>query len=425
MQQLFFPFFSENMETTPTLSNARIIRTYATDYAGSDTGSGSEVEVEYEDTEDNEEEVSIATRLGQNQRYIDEQIALPVSSLAAWVLKRQTWKATDDTFVELIQKPTASNVLHTALNPMIYRNVQNAGSLNDLAVLLKSPEDWEARYNYIIQDGEIMWKLTSMKALPADTLESEIHARFSSLVVHISVLLRIRVVANGETNLIVGGILARYQYDVRGRCDPHFSTRSGVHLIASEIKRAKVFKGHHMWYHNTRGVQVLMALYAFNAPTFLLSQQHWKLLVENEDRNAILTFPYGDEHSPHVRSAQLASMGSDFVRAIVICLLSNRRTVLEAKAARVGSSIPCITPEKPSLSSKSHATGVKEQKISARLETPSGIKQPSFVSGYCNGLPVYSLVRVLAPDVVANIEDEIAAQEKLQRQATSEMILVE
>lgn len=82
---------------------------------------------------EDEDEHSISTRLEQNQLYMDQQITLPSGENSARILEPQTWKTAEGLDVVLIRKPTASNLSHRILNPFIYRNIQSAGTLNDLA----------------------------------------------------------------------------------------------------------------------------------------------------------------------------------------------------------------------------------------------------------------------------------------------------
>ncbi|KAK6095664.1 hypothetical protein MT418_004341 [Batrachochytrium dendrobatidis] len=78
-------------EIAPSLSDAHIVRTYPKDYAALDTESEGEVQFEV-DIED-EEQYSIATRLVQNQEYMDQQITPP----SAWILEPQPWQTTEGT----------------------------------------------------------------------------------------------------------------------------------------------------------------------------------------------------------------------------------------------------------------------------------------------------------------------------------------
>ena len=419
-------------EIVPSLEDSHIIRTYPKDYAQSDTESEGEAQFEV-DTED-EEQNSISTRLQQNQLYMDQKITQSSGENSAWLLAPQTWKTAEGSDVVLIRKPTASNLSHRLLNPFIYRNIHTAGTLDDLASLLDTPDDWEVFYNQVVADGRIIRKLNRFSALDDDAAESDIQSQFIGLVSTIADRLEVDLISSSETKIIVGGILARYQYDLRSKTDPHFLNISGLNLIASEAKTHRTFGEGEMWYHGSRGIQVLSALYAFNCPTFLFTQRQWKLFVENSDRNAVLTFPYNDnhEHTPHVNSSLVQPMGTTFLKAIVICLLSRRVTLEESMTAvNVGESSQVKeTPRKIIIKPKYFDTPDKPKRQSARLQKASnlesGKKIPSFVSGYDKGHPMYTIVRVVPQDIVAEIENEIAIQEKKEYQKqTSEMTLFE
>ena len=419
-------------EITPLLADSHIIRTYPKDYAQSDTESEGEAQFEV-DTED-EEQNSISTRLQQNQQYMDQQITPPSGENSAWILEPQAWETTEGSDVVLIRKPTASNLSHRLLNPFIYRNIYTAGTLDDLASLLDTPDDWEVRYNQVVADGRIIRKLNRFSALADDAAEATIQSQFIGLVEAIADRLGVDLVSDSETKIIVGGILARYQYDLRSKTDPHFLNTSGLNLIASEAKTHRTFGLGEMWYHGSRGIQVLSALYAFNCPTLLFTQRQWKLFVENSDRNAILTFPYDDnhEHTPHVNSSLVQPMGTTFLKAIVICLLSRRVSLEESmKAVNLEEASQVKeTPRKTIIKPKYFDTPDKPKRQSARFQKASnlefGKKIPSFVSGYVEGQPIYSLVRVVPKEIVAGIEEEIAIQEKKEFQKqTSEMTLFE
>ncbi|KAJ3413504.1 hypothetical protein HDV05_007887 [Chytridiales sp. JEL 0842] len=402
-----------------------IIRTYPQGYAStiSDTeseGEGAPAEVDSDD----EEQHSIEARLEQNRQYLDLQVKLPSGSeVSPWILNPQSWKTEDGTDVVLIRKPTASHLSHRLLNPFIYRTVENAGTLHDLAALLDTPDDWEKRYNDITADDYLFESLRNFRGLPATTPESDIQAHFIGLVTVVAARLGLHLTPRSETKIIVGGILARDHYDLRSSADPRFSLRNGATLIASEVKTMQSFPPGHMWYHSSRGVQVLSALYAFNGPTLLLTQKQWKLFVENADRNSVLTFPYGDthQHSRHVKSSMMEPMGKSFLKALVICLLSKRSSV--ENWTTVANSVQELskTPQKTTVKEKYFDTTEKPRRQSARLREalddviPSK-KRPSFFSGYVDGQKVYAQVRVVAEDIVARIEGDIALEEKLERQ---------
>ena len=414
-------------ELAATLPDAHIARTYTKDYADTDTESEMESQIEI----DNEDEdlLSISLRLEQNQEYLDHQIAPPSGEASSWILEQQSWKTTEGTNVVLVRKPTASNMSHRLLNPFIYRNIQNVGSLNDLARMLESPLDWEAQYNRVVQDGRILRKTNMFRSLPEETPESYIQFEFASIVSQVALYLEIGLRSLSETKIIVGGILSRYQYDIRSKSDPHFAKYDGSPLLASEVKTHRTFGDGEMWYHSSRGIQVLTALYAFNAPTFLLTQQQWKLFVENKERNAVFTFPYNDEadHTPHVNSSLVHGIGTTFLKAIVICLLSQRHSADKTKKSMATefASQQTETPKKSIIKSKFFQTPDKPSRTSSRLMNAFNNKEekksPQFISGYVNGEAQYSTVRVLSPDLVKRIEDEIAFKEKSEmKQKTSE-----
>ncbi|KAJ3270296.1 hypothetical protein HDV01_000411, partial [Terramyces sp. JEL0728] len=97
----------------------------------------------------------------------------------------------------------------------------------------------------------------------------------------------------------------------------------------------------------------------------------FKVFVENAERNAIYTYPYNDDISlsGHVRSTLVQPMGRNLIKAIVICLLSERDII--------------------------------------EKETATQNKKPRYMSGYVDGQPVYTEVRVYSADKVEEIEAEI------------------
>ena len=138
-----------------------------------------------------------------------------------------------------------------------------------------------------------------------------------------------------------------------------------------------------MWYHCSRGIQILSALYTFNCPTFLFTQRQWKLFVENTERNAVLTFPYNDnlDHTPHVNSSLVQPMGTTFLKAIVICLLSQRVSLEESMKSITLQESSQIkeTPKKTSIKPKYFDTSAKPVRTSGRL---SGKPNPKYLAGY-------------------------------------------
>jgi hypothetical protein len=301
---------------------------------------------------------------------------------------------------------------------LIYRNIGNAGTLNDLAILLDAPGNWEFKYNQLVSNGYILRMLNRFSELADATLESDIRSQFVALVSNIAFALEIELVASSETHIIVCGILVHYQYDIRSKTDPHFFNVGRRNVLASEVKKTRRFAPCEMWYHSSRGIQVLTALYSFNCPTFFLSQRQWKLFIENKERNALLTFPYNDDSdfAPRVNSSLVQPMGTTFLKAIVIFLLSTRGSSDKTMNAFLlgESSQVKETPGKCIVKAKHFDTPEKPRRKSPRLQKLSALESektlPSFFSGYVDGEPVYKVIRVVPQEVVVTIEEEIAKE---------------
>lgn len=154
--------------------------------------------------------------------------------------------------------------------------------------------------------------------------------------------------------------------------------------------------------------------------------------MENNERNSISTFPYDTvaDHTPHVNSSLVQPMGTTFLKAIVICLLSNRESqMFRIKATPIEeSSRVSETPHKTTIKRKYFNTEEKPQRQSERKKgrsehSNSKKKVPSFISGYTAGKPIYSTVRIVLEEVVESIENEIMAKEKME-QKSSQITLI-
>lgn len=275
-------------------------------------------------------------------------------------------------------------------------------------------------------DGLIVNKKSTLREYDNTTPESYIQALFFTIVDGIALKLNLNVTPFTETNFIVGGILVEYEYDLKGRSDPHFRNSVGRNLIASEIKTHQSFGYGDAWHQDSRGIQLLSSLYTFNCPTFLVTQKQWKLLVENTERNWVLTFPFGSNegYPQHGNSLLCAQMGRDFLKAIVICLLSRRPLLsvpIKPQTSQTSSQI-LLTPEWIESAAKKVYSGEKVkpyQGPTTRARSKVAKKglfkdpRPSFVSGYVSGQPVYSFIRITPQHVVLKIEEEIAKEEQM------------
>jgi hypothetical protein len=99
--------------------------------------------------------------------------------------------------------------------------------------------------------------------------------------------------------------------------------------FCTELKTAESYQLHELWYRQSRAAQSIAPLYYVGAPIIICSSVAFKLLMQNENRNRILTFPRADDGSV-LHSGDV--MSEDFVYTVGLLLLSEREfTVQEAQ----------------------------------------------------------------------------------------------
>jgi hypothetical protein len=311
------------------------------------------------------------------------------------------------------------------LNPGVYRNLQSVGGLAGFAQCVGAHANWSDDFDemYAIYGDRLTENLDDFRSLAPNTSERDISIEFTRLVSNLASFACARIRFRQEKNLIVGGILALEQYDIRSQCDVFVENRVGIPLLCTEIKADEVFGSDDMWYHSSRGVQSMCALYGHHCPVFLFTQRQWKLFAENHDRNALLTEPFGsnEELSQHVNSSLMEPMGHSFLKAIYICLVSK-------PASRFDESVRAlVTPQRvvvherhfdtvervpyPSQSRPSVKGGNAKQSNSKHFQ-----QRPMFISGHDKGEPVYSTVRIVPDEIVQRIEEEISIAERRERE---------
>lgn len=223
---------------------------------------------------------------------------------------------------------TRPKIPYSVFNPHIYQLVNDAGSLKDIARLLKAPEGWEDTCNQVLQHQGVSNALEDLKSLDEErTSEIDVQIAIIRLVTLVSDSLLLKTRSRSEHKVVVGGLLAKYEYDYLSQTDPFFTNHQGQALLATEVKTAKALDTTRMWYEGCKGAQVLGALYGHSCPTFLLSQKYWKVFIENSNRNGIVTYPFDKtvarDHLK-VKANTFKGMGTTLVKVIVLCLLSKR-----------------------------------------------------------------------------------------------------
>ncbi|KAJ3253714.1 hypothetical protein HK103_000372 [Boothiomyces macroporosus] len=372
------------------------------------------------DDEETAESDDIALRFTQNEQFMEGEIE-------QWEKKPLPKKTKAGLPIILIVKPTASKMSHRLLNPYIYRNINDVGGLAGLSTMLNTSSNWEELYNQVVEKRSVIESLDELRNLPTGTHESDVQAQFGSLVSIISGFLDIGLKVKSETKIIVGGIFTKNEYDVRSRTDPHFLNRRGRHLIASEAKRSETFRERGVWYYKSRGIQTLCALYRYGCPTFLFTQKIFKVFVENAERNAIYTYPYNDDISlsEHVRSTLVQPMGKNLIKAIVICLLSEKNNTEKEIDDEVKIELKHETPIKAGPIPPQYYVSTQKPPTRKSERSSNQNKKPRYVSGYVDGQPVYTEIRVCSADEVEEIEAEIVEEEKRFKKENSDKTLIE
>ena len=115
----------------------------------------------------------------------------------------------------------------------------------------------------MVEGSAVRIAFDDLKSLPREAGESSISSEFTKLVANMSTMLGVHIHTRAETKVIVGGILALGNYDVRSSTDIHL-LKNGRNVLATEIKTDQTFPLGEVWYRKSRGAQVLSAMYAHN-----------------------------------------------------------------------------------------------------------------------------------------------------------------
>lgn len=398
---------------------ARAVRVHQTQYA--DIEKSDSVEEEFSDeSELAKADDVISLCLKHNTKIFDEKsVSYKMIAQNISIMDKEIY---------LIENPTASHINHKMLHPSLYRNVKDVGSLDDFAALIGAPRNWMGIYQErVVGNLEVLTALKQLKKSAYNASEAFIQDSFSKLVHYLSVKLGCDVRPCRETQVIVGGIAAREEFDIRGNVDPYFLNSDGQPVLATEVKTDVSFGAQHVWYHKSCATQIFSALFAFNCPTFLITQRQWKLFVENSERTSVLTFPYNSKphYSPHLASTLVQPIGATFLQALTICLL--------AKAAKPGHETSesdssmlfnWLQDECDSGRTIKKRLQDSEKKLypgdgsgTTSPMPPTRARIPAFQIGEYCGQPVYRTVRVVPQETVRQIEDALAGVGKGQSDA--------
>jgi hypothetical protein len=351
--------------------------------------------------------------LVRNQSYLDEM-------KRGWTMQQVQVAGQQ---YQLIKKPVAS-MNYKCIHPRLYRNVGKIGSLNHLAEILAAPSDWERNYHdNVSKSSWLAVKFNCFRTLPHDETAPNIQAALSGLVISIGDLLDIHLHERRSFD-VVGGIFAHSEYDVYGETGTYFINNDNIPVLASEATTHQNFNPGEDWHHDSRSPRVFSTLYSRNAPTILLNRNQWKLFVENENRTAVLTFPYEEEdpddpvRSPFLKSSLVQMMGTTLLKVICICVLAKAGSPPTEGQLK---SPPATPPPRKANFRQEFSQEITEPPVKKARILESGqiditTRTPTFVSGLdANGEEIRSAVRVASRGTVEAIADAIEAAARKDR----------
>lgn len=315
----------------------------------------------------------------------------------------------------VVVRPTASRTNHFHIHPSLYTNIRPLRTIDDVAMFLGFPCNWEEEYNIFYSsnmDG-LNEYLNDLRNLDDNALENDVKISFTALVSRLSASQYcVNVTYREQESIMISGMLMNPNLYCRSQRDTAiFSIRDKIPVIATEIKRYKSYNGSDVWYRGSRGVQTLMALFSYVCPTFLLTQRIYKLFIENPERNLIYTFPYGDDSSKsnHENSCFMNPVGRDLIKLIYLLLSARKYKKVDVPDNREGILIGDFsnsrTPNKV-MECKVPDSVIKGagQRQSARLTMKNKLKNHCFLVDIPGCVPYYQEINVINGDVVEEHE---------------------
>jgi hypothetical protein len=291
-----------------------------------------------------------------------------------------------------ILKPSASSIKYPVMHPLTCRHMKPILDLDHFAELVHAPTNWRSLFEDAWDDScKILYR--GFVGLPVDTVESNIFVAFALVVSQLSRNLSINTTPVDQTKVRVGGVTAIPDYDYASVTDVKLvGTITRQTLFSTEVKTPSSWKLRESWYRDSRLAQVLTALYGHGAPTFLFTQQQFKVFCENSQRNTIFTFPFDIDpnESAETNSFMCYKMHVLFFQAVAICLLREPRAAVSSSDELTATAVEPVKPTAKHSPEKKHTLAKKKA-----AESQKSVKAPSFISGFKkDGAPVYQAVTV-------------------------------
>ena len=270
-----------------------------------------------------------------------------------------------------LRYPTTSKIPHDTTHPAFLRTLRiDPSGLDGFQTTINSAGEFDIYddLNTVTGNGAFLIDWDAFFTQPGETVERDVQTSLVQVIESIGRALGIRVRAKLDEPMAVGGILALHELDIHGNTDIVIYNNDNDPLLAIEVKTPRTFDGDR-WYRDFRATQILTPLYHFNVPTFLATQEQFKLFYENSERDAVYTYPCRtDRHSYVLNTMTTCSMGTQFVQAVIICLRARPATQeMDAKIRR------CMRGKFITTAKQDKTTSPERS-----IKRGRGVKQPIF-----------------------------------------------
>jgi hypothetical protein len=326
---------------------------------------------------------------------------------------------------QLIVSPSASRMKSLILNPRAYRGLRGIETVQSLAEAL-NVSGWRDSLHAMRQHPAWSFAQSAHKLLaraPARADEQMTTCLLSHLFIMVASALDLICAPGSSRSFGVGGLLADGGYAFRGKSDVPFTVRSSfspqcpkhcarngpavmeengnrgeVLAVTCEVKTASTFPTGRVWYHGSRGIQLLGALWSGwranpFAPALLVSPEQYKLLIVRRPGDITCACPsvtWKVSGDTGLRAVQFPdgyaceeTASETFPDVIALVLLAAVRGAEGAATKRVRDTV-CVTPER------------RCKKTPRKPDIPTSRKKPcrrsSRIAGRSAGAPVPSQV---------------------------------
>jgi hypothetical protein len=310
--------------------------------------------------------------------------------------------------IQMVLNPTISNFSSFCLHPSLYTWIQPVSNLSEMASILRTDPSWEEIYSTVVASNcFVLATLHTFQSSGDD--ERSMQAQLVSLVQVISLALGVYLIPRSDKAISIGGMLIREEFDICGVTGPHFENSDRRPVLCTEVKTDRSFPPGSYWHREHRAAQILASMYSHSCIATLVTQSQFKFFFESDERDAVFTFPAHQDPaaSQFWNASAMREMGSDFVKAICICLLSPRaRCDQEPKLSDVAAQCATKTPKiiekalkSPENSAERPLRNSGDKKSDQQKASAAGkARFPKFLSGYHDGRPVYTKIRVASDE---------------------------